>query len=465
MDSSNSIEDWYQTFIKIYGIKEITENFGKKERIGSGGTSLVYKTKCESLKGIVVAIKEVNIIPDDYKNSSQKTFRTELKIYNRNIDNERIILFYGINRNVEDNLYYLVLEYANQGNLREFINTKNCNENGFEWRERIRLATQIAEGLCYLHDKLNIAHRDLHTKNILVNDGDIKISDFGLSKNLDSIDTSDNKIVGIIPFIDPQKLNDKDFKLDKSSDIYSLEPKNRPSISDVLTRLKSVSLDSVFEGDDENPIKYLLPPPPFDTSNHFTSEYSSNLSSLYIPDDTNISIKKDISSSTSSFSTNNTWVRTEPVQIILREFRFESTIKNLKLHLEIKNVICCYGFTLNPETKRYYMILKYANYGNFRQYIWKKFPFRWRKRLSILRKIVEDPDPKNRPTTQELLKELHTFTTAPLDRQFECQQQPHGTRPDQLSKTKVKKTIDVITSSSGTISFRFTNKLLNDYKI
>jgi hypothetical protein len=78
MDSSNSIEDWYQTFIKIYGIKEITENFGKKERIGSGGTSLVYKTKCESLKGIVVAIKEVNIIPDDYKNSSQKTFRTEV---------------------------------------------------------------------------------------------------------------------------------------------------------------------------------------------------------------------------------------------------------------------------------------------------------------------------------------------------------------------------------------------------
>jgi serine/threonine protein kinase len=416
------------------------------------------------------------------------------------------------------------------------------------------------------------------------------------------------------------------------------------------------------------------------------------LSSLYIPDDTNISIKKDISSSTSSFSTNNTvckrcgqqvdnfwcpiceaqifekdfpnwtsrdkdldelirnsqlnakkhdnyfewveydrfedvkyliqgsyckiykatwrdgirekwdyesrqWVRTEPVQIILREFRFESTIKNLKLHLEIKNVICCYGFTLNPETNRYYMILKYANYGNFRQYIWKKFPFRWRKRLSILRKIVEglsniheanyihrdlypgnilihedwednieiyiseldscaklnseieqqqygnlpyiapevirgngnltsiksdiysigiimwelasgdepysdyeidnenklirdiingvrpndvigipecyhelmqkclDPDPKNRPTTQELLKEIRTFTTAPLDKQFECQQQPHGTRPDQLSKTKVKKTIDVITSSSGTISFRFTNKLLSDYKI
>ncbi|PKY56917.1 kinase-like protein [Rhizophagus irregularis] len=64
----------------------------------------------------------------------------------------------------------------------------------------------------------------------------------------------------------------------------------------------------------------------------------------------------------------------------------EKWIMNLD---KIKNVICCYGFTLNPETNRYYMILKYANYGNFRQYIWKKFPFRWCKRLSILQKIVK----------------------------------------------------------------------------
>jgi serine/threonine protein kinase len=58
-------------------------------------------------------------------------------------------------------LYYLILEYANQGNLREYINAKNRNKSDFEWEERICLATQIAEGLRYLHDELNIAHRDL----------------------------------------------------------------------------------------------------------------------------------------------------------------------------------------------------------------------------------------------------------------------------------------------------------------
>ena len=51
------------------------------------------------------------------------------------------------------------MEYANQGNLREYLIKKmDC---GFEWEERIRLAIQIAEGFLYLHNELNIAHRDL----------------------------------------------------------------------------------------------------------------------------------------------------------------------------------------------------------------------------------------------------------------------------------------------------------------
>ena len=55
-------EDWCQTAIKEHGIKEITaENFGERERIGYGSSGLVYKTKCESLEGIFVAIKEINV--------------------------------------------------------------------------------------------------------------------------------------------------------------------------------------------------------------------------------------------------------------------------------------------------------------------------------------------------------------------------------------------------------------------
>ncbi|EXX67471.1 kinase-like domain-containing protein [Rhizophagus irregularis DAOM 181602=DAOM 197198] len=714
MNSNNLNEDFYQTAINYYGIKEILENFGnEKERIGQG-SCIVYKTKCESLGGILIAIKEVNITSDDCKNRTIKTFVNELKIYNR-IDNGRIIQFYGISRNVKERLYYLVLEYANQGNLREYINVKNCNENGFEWTERVFLATQIAEGLCYLHDELNIAHRDLHTKNILINDGNIKISDFGLSKNLESTMSSGNKFFGIIPFIDPHKLNNRNVPLDKRSDIYSLgmvlweisscqelikgtpidymkiytncwqsEPDFRPLISQILLQLQSMSLEPIFEGDDDKNSIYLLPPS--DTSKNFISGYSPSLSSLAISENlassflsTNTICKKceiqfknyhwcreceaqvfhenfpnwtcgdkDLDKLIQDSQLNATnhndyfewidynqftnikrivqgsyceiytatwldgirevwdtefqqWVRTKDAQIILRKFRFDSTINNLRLHLDIKNTIRCYGFTQDLETKSYHMVLKYADGGNLRQYIRKKFPCRgWFKKLSILKKIIEglhnihkanyihrdlypgnililkehnnlevyiseldscanlnsepvqqlygnlsyiapevivengnltsiksdiysigiimwelvsgdepysdyeidnedelildiingvrpnnvigtpkcyhelmqkclDADPEKRPTTLNLLEELHAFTTAPFKKhQFEAADrrvrgQPLGTRPSQLTKDNVKivvESINVAEAYAGTTSFRFTNRSL-----
>ena len=137
-----------------------------------------------------------------------------------------------------------------------------------------------------------------------MNNDNIKISDFGLSKNLNSTMTSDNKTIGIIPFIDPQKLNKgKNFVLDKRSDIYSfgmvlwvisscrepfpkeesvclslaicnglrekpikgtpiqyiwiytdcwkLEPDSRPLINQILLQLQSISLEPVFEDSEE----------------------------------------------------------------------------------------------------------------------------------------------------------------------------------------------------------------------
>ena len=67
-------------------------------------------------------------------------------------------MYFYLYVDIDEGLYYLVLEYANQGNLREFIKKK---KHPFEWKERIRIATQIAEGLHYLHNELTIAHRDL----------------------------------------------------------------------------------------------------------------------------------------------------------------------------------------------------------------------------------------------------------------------------------------------------------------
>ncbi|GBB99327.1 hypothetical protein RclHR1_03490009 [Rhizophagus clarus] len=520
----NLSEDWYQTAIKKFKINEIPhKEFSRKPtRIGRGGFGLIYKTECDFIG--TVAIKEITIdIEDD--ETCIKNFINELKIHSR-IEHERIIQFYGISRNIDDGLYYLVLEYANQGNLREFLikkrNCRNCDDC-FEWKERVRLAVQIVEGLRYLHEILNITHRDLHTKNILLNDGNVKISDFGLSKNLNSTLSSNNKFFGMIPFIDPQKLNHgKKYVLNKRSDVYSLgvilweisscrtpfhgedlaylslkicqglreksvkgtpmdykriytscwevEPNSRPLIEEVLSQLESMSLKPVFEEDDNVPTICPLPNP--DTSRNSTSEYSNNVASLTIPDDLtlptnnvickgcdsqftdqnwchncepqkvqenfpnwtsgNESLDEIIQYSQLSAINNNTyfewinfdrfdcienmqgfphsefytatwldgirelwdnesqqWVRTGPVKIILRKLS-SLTINKLKLYLELKNIIiCCYGFTRDPITRCYYIVLKYTNGVTLQQYIQNKFSISWSERLSILKKIVE----------------------------------------------------------------------------
>ena len=53
--------------------------------------------------------------------------------------------------------YVIVLRYANQGNLREYLKKKFPS---LQWRDKIQMALDITCGLKYLHSK-KIIYRDL----------------------------------------------------------------------------------------------------------------------------------------------------------------------------------------------------------------------------------------------------------------------------------------------------------------
>lgn len=57
-----------------------------------------------------------------------------------------------------NNHYYLILQYADGGNLRDYLSNNFENLN---WNDKIRIAKEIASGLIFLHTESKIIHRDL----------------------------------------------------------------------------------------------------------------------------------------------------------------------------------------------------------------------------------------------------------------------------------------------------------------
>ncbi|RIB16725.1 kinase-like domain-containing protein, partial [Gigaspora rosea] len=112
----------------------------------------------------------------------------------------------------------MVLQYADEGNLRIYLEK---NFTRLQWTDKLRIAKEIINGLLFLHS-IDIIHRDLHSKNILIHKNQAKIADFGLSRQTnDTSMTSNSQVHGILAYVEPQCIADPKYKRDKKSDVYS----------------------------------------------------------------------------------------------------------------------------------------------------------------------------------------------------------------------------------------------------
>jgi len=109
------------------------------------------------------------------------------------------------------------MQYANGGTLRNYL---AANFAKLTWQDKRRLAIDIASAIDCLHAD-NIIHRDLHSKNILINNHRAVIADLGLSRLVTPSYTPTSRIAGMIPYIDPQRLNNNITSRSKLCDIYS----------------------------------------------------------------------------------------------------------------------------------------------------------------------------------------------------------------------------------------------------
>ena len=186
------------------------------KEIGKGGFGRVLQVLSKS-DNKYYAIKEIPI--KDETKEKIESFDNEAIILSK-FNCENIVKYYDSSK--DENNIYILMEYCNGKNLRNFID-KNANNNTLIQEDILsNIISQLCMGIKEIHDK-KIIHRDLKPENIFINENmNIKIGDFGISKQFNSYKTYTltTKKLGTENYAAPEIIYDNIYN--EKSDIWSL---------------------------------------------------------------------------------------------------------------------------------------------------------------------------------------------------------------------------------------------------
>lgn len=194
--------------------KRLDGRYEIREMIGVGGMAYVYKAY-DCVDDRVVAVK---ILRDEFLSNEEFTrrFRNESKAI-AILNHPNIVKVLDVGFGVC--LQYIVMEYIDGITLKEYLDQRR----DIRWKEAVHFAVQILRALQHAHDK-GIVHRDIKPQNImLLSDGTIKVTDFGiarLSRNEIRAMTEGEKAIGSVHYISPEQARGE--ITDEKADLYSV---------------------------------------------------------------------------------------------------------------------------------------------------------------------------------------------------------------------------------------------------
>ncbi|XP_053946070.1 tyrosine-protein kinase Fer isoform X5 [Anastrepha ludens] len=167
------------------------------EKIGRGNFGDVYKAKLKSTKQDV-AVKTCRMtLPDEQK----RKFLQEGRIL-KQYDHPNIVKLIGIC--VQKQPIMIVMELVPGGSLLNYLRK---NSNALTTRQQMGMCRDAAAGMRYLESK-NCIHRDLAARNCLVDfENQVKISDFGMSREEEEYIVSDGMKQIPVKWTAPEALN------------------------------------------------------------------------------------------------------------------------------------------------------------------------------------------------------------------------------------------------------------------
>ncbi len=195
--------------IKTIGRYEIIEQTGR------GAMGIVYKGRDPRLNRLT-AIKTIRFIDDFDKIrviNAKKQFYREAEVIAK-LSHPNIVAIYDVGE--DKGLSYLAMEYLEGESLEKYTNKNNL----LSITKCIDIIIQACNALEYAHNH-DIVHRDIKPANImLVEDGLVKVTDFGIARITASSKTHTGIIKGTPYYMSPEQT--KGMKLTGPSDIFSI---------------------------------------------------------------------------------------------------------------------------------------------------------------------------------------------------------------------------------------------------
>ncbi|MCO5590325.1 hypothetical protein L7F22_044294 [Adiantum nelumboides] len=192
-------------------MKRATNNFARNRVLGCGGFGEVYKGELDDKTEVAIKsakignVKGVDQVLNEVRILSQVNHRSLVRLLGCCVDSE---------------LPLMVYEYVTNGNLFDHL---AANSSTLDWKTRLHIACQSAEGLAYLHSAAYppIYHRDVKSSNILLDKRmNARVADFGLSRlaepDLSHVSTCAQ---GTLGYLDPEYY--RNYQLTDKSDVYS----------------------------------------------------------------------------------------------------------------------------------------------------------------------------------------------------------------------------------------------------